>query len=90
MPASIKTVTPYLVSLRFAVIWPIELHLFFRKYLKTPVSNFLQRLVNGGYGSAAMSSPTAIKKYGDDFGNNPIGTVPFKFSERVFGEKIVL
>tara|TARA_B100001123_G_scaffold449921_1_gene617489 strand:+ start:188 stop:1819 length:1632 start_codon:yes stop_codon:yes gene_type:complete len=59
-------------------------------HLKTPVSNFLQRLVNGGYGSAAMSSPTAIKKYGEDFGNNPVGTGPFKLAERVFGEKIVL
>lgn len=63
----------------------------FEVTLKDVVSNFLARLANGGYGCAGMVSPTALMKYGDEnFGNNPVGTGPFRFKERVFGEKIVL
>ena len=32
----------------------------FRVNLKGMVSNFLQRMVNGGYGSAGMVSPAAV------------------------------
>ena len=63
----------------------------FEVTLKNTVSNFLQRLANGGYGSAGMVSPAALASLGDEaFGNHPVGTGPFKFKERVFGEKIVL
>ncbi len=63
----------------------------FRVTLKGVVSNFLQRMVNGGYGSAGMVSPAAVEKHGNDgVTNNPVGTGPFRFGERVFGEKIVL
>lgn len=63
----------------------------FEVSLKSPVSNFLQRLANGGYGSAGMVSPVALAQHGDEgFGNNPVGTGPFRFKERIFGEKIVL
>ena len=63
----------------------------FRVTLKGVVSNFLQRMVNGGYGAAGMVSPAAVEKYGNDgLTNNPVGTGPFRFGERVFGEKIVL
>lgn len=63
----------------------------FRVNLKGVVSNFLQRMVNGGYGSAGMVSPAAVAKYGnDEITNNPVGTGPFQLAERVFGEKIVL
>lgn len=40
--------------------------------------------------SGMMVSPTAAQKYGKDFGNNPVGTGPFKFVERKRQDKIVL
>ena len=63
----------------------------FEVRMKQPSSEFLQRLTQGGYGSAGMVSPAAIEQYGnDEITNHPIGTGPFKFAERVFGERIVL
>jgi peptide/nickel transport system substrate-binding protein len=37
-----------------------------------------------------MVSPTAVKKYGKDFGSNPVGTGPFVFKEWIRGNQIVL
>ena len=62
----------------------------FEVKLKQPNSEFLRRMAQGGFGSAAMLSPDALKKSGNDnFSLNPVGTGPFKFVERVVGEKIV-
>jgi len=59
--------------------------------LKGRNSEFLRRLTQGGVGSVRMVSPAAVEKYGNDgLTNNPVGTGPFKFVERVFGEKVVL
>ena len=63
----------------------------FEVKLKQPNSEFLRRMAQGGFGSAGMLSPEALKKSGNDnFSLHPIGTGPFKFVERVVGEKIVL
>jgi peptide/nickel transport system substrate-binding protein len=63
----------------------------FEVIMKQPSSEFLQRLTQGGYGSAGMVSPAAVEQYGnEDVTNYPVGTGPFKFVERVFGERIVL
>jgi peptide/nickel transport system substrate-binding protein len=35
-------------------------------------------------------SPAAVKKYGDDFGRNPVGTGPFKFQEWKTNDSITL
>ena len=37
-----------------------------------------------------MISPTAAKKFGKDFGNNPVGTGPFVFKEWVKGSHITV
>jgi peptide/nickel transport system substrate-binding protein len=34
-------------------------------------------------GSVRISSPTALQKFGQDFGRNPVGTGPYKFEEWV-------
>ena len=63
----------------------------FEVTMKQPSSEFLQRLTQGGYGSAGMVSPVAVEQYGnEEITNHPVGTGPFKFVERVFGERIVL
>lgn len=38
----------------------------------------------------AMLSPAAIAKYGKDYGQNPVGTGPFKFRQWIPGDRIVL
>ncbi len=44
--------------------------------LNQPQAPFLQNLAMPVF---AISSPTAVKKYGDDYFKNPVGTGPFKF-----------
>lgn len=58
--------------------------------LKQPFSEFLRMLTQGGNGSTAIMSPTALKTYGDDIADHPVGTGPFKFAERIRGERIDL
>lgn len=38
----------------------------------------------------AILSPVAIAKYGKDYGQNPVGTGPFKFRQWIPGDRIVL
>jgi peptide/nickel transport system substrate-binding protein len=52
---------------------------------------FLRLLPQGGNGSTGIMSPTAIKTYGNDnVGEHPVGTGPFKFVDRVRGQRITL
>jgi peptide/nickel transport system substrate-binding protein len=41
-----------------------------------------------GYGG--IPSPTAVKKYGDAYGHNPVGTGPFRLKQWDAGQRIVL
>jgi peptide/nickel transport system substrate-binding protein len=59
-------------------------------HLKQPFSEFLRMLTQGGNGSTAIISPTALQTYGEDIADHPVGTGPFKFSERIRGERIDL
>lgn len=56
-----------------------------------PFSEFLRMLAQGGMGSGGIVSPDALKKWGNDqYAEHPVGTGPFKFLERVRGQKIEL
>ncbi len=59
--------------------------------LDRPFEPFLRMIAQGSMGTASIMSPAALKKYGQDqVGEHPTGTGPFKFVERVRGQKIVL
>ncbi|WP_018130873.1 ABC transporter substrate-binding protein [Effusibacillus pohliae] len=55
--------------------------------LKQPFAPFLSVLTDR---AGMMVSPEAVKKYGDDFANHPVGTGPFIYKERVKGSTITL
>jgi len=55
--------------------------------LKNPYAPFLRNLAMF---SCAIVSPTALKKYGDDFFKNPVGTGPFVFEKWERDSQIVL
>ncbi len=59
--------------------------------LKEPFNSFLLRLANLGPGMVSMISPTALKKYGNEqIPLHPTGTGPFRFVERVAGDRVVM
>jgi peptide/nickel transport system substrate-binding protein len=41
-------------------------------------------------GLLAISSPTALKKYGADYGNHPVGTGPFVFKQFISDQQVVV
>ncbi|WP_174614592.1 ABC transporter substrate-binding protein [Virgibacillus ihumii] len=55
--------------------------------LKKPYSPFLSVLTDR---AGMMVSPSAVKEKGKDFSNNPVGTGPYKFAERVQQDHIKL
>ncbi|WML43017.1 ABC transporter substrate-binding protein [Neobacillus sp. PS3-40] len=55
--------------------------------LKRPQAPFLKNLAMSPFG---IASPTAVKKYGDKFRENPVGTGPFKFVEWKQNDRITL
>ena len=58
--------------------------------LSKPFEPFL-RIMCQSCGEPLMVSPAAIKKYGNDgLGDHPVGSGPFRFKERVLGDRIVM
>jgi peptide/nickel transport system substrate-binding protein len=55
--------------------------------LKRPQAPFLKNLAMSPFG---ISSPTAVKKYGEKYRENPVGTGPFKFVEWKQNDRITL
>jgi peptide/nickel transport system substrate-binding protein len=55
--------------------------------LDKPMAPFLANLAMPMFG---IASPTAIKKHGDDYFKNPVGTGPFRFREWRKDDRIVL
>jgi peptide/nickel transport system substrate-binding protein len=55
--------------------------------LNRPLAPFFKNLAMSPF---AIASPEAIKKYGDKFMENPVGTGPFKFKEWKRNDKITL
>ncbi|RLQ92428.1 ABC transporter substrate-binding protein [Falsibacillus albus] len=55
--------------------------------LKRPQAPFLKNLAMSPF---AIASPDAVKKFGDKFTENPVGTGPFKFVEWKHNDKVVI
>lgn len=55
--------------------------------LKTPYAPFLSTMASS---ENAIVSPTAVAHFGENFGNNPVGTGPFKFVQWDRNDQIVL
>lgn len=55
--------------------------------LKKPFAPFLSILTDR---AGMIVSPEAVKKYGDDFINHPVGTGPFIYKDRVKGTSVTL
>lgn len=55
--------------------------------LKTPYAPFIYTIAITPF---SIVSPTAVKKFGDRYSNNPVGTGPFKFVRWDRNDKIVL
>jgi len=58
-----------------------------RFQLKEPYAPFLSNLA---YPTGLIVSPAAIKKHGEDFGRNPVGTGAYKFVEWKSNERVVV
>lgn len=56
-------------------------------HLKTAYSPFIYTIAITPF---SIVSPAAVKEFGDEYSNNPVGTGPFKFVQWDRGDKIVL
>jgi peptide/nickel transport system substrate-binding protein len=72
---------------RVEVIDPLTVRFVFQR----PFAEFPRMLTQYAQGSAGMISPVALQRWGDEgIADHPTGTGPFRFVERVRGDRIVL
>jgi peptide/nickel transport system substrate-binding protein len=59
--------------------------------MKQAFEPFVRLLAQGGSGSTGIMSPASVTRYGNDnVGEHPVGTGPFRFVDRVRGQRITL
>ena len=73
----------------FAPIKTITIPDDYTVVLKTdnPYASLIENLAQS---AASINSPTAVKKWGKEYGQHPVGTGPYKLKEWVPGEKCVI
>ena len=80
---------PFPLSFFFSAIEKVEAvnSSTVRFTLNAPYAPFLSNLA---YPTGLIASPTAIKRYGKDFGRNPVGTGAFKFDTWKSNEAVIV
>jgi peptide/nickel transport system substrate-binding protein len=83
-----KTASQYAISLLGSVTDAVVAGPYtVRLDLKTPDADLMEGLSEAFLG---IESPTAIKKYGSNAGEHPVGTGPFSFVSETAGQQVVL
>ena len=60
-------------------------------HLEHPFVPLLRLMAQGDVGSTCMISPAAYEKYGNEgIADHPVGTGPFRFKERIIGDRVVM
>lgn len=84
-PKRTSSAKDYFAPIVESVTAPGNLTVAFR--LKQPFSPFLNTVAHP---AAHIVSPAAAQKFGDQLGQNPVGTGPYKFLDQVRGERVRL
>ena len=84
-PRSVKQLAFLLDSVNVRDKYTVE----FKVKKTAPYADFLSYMASVS-GHGLIVSPTAVQKYGKDFGRNPVGTGPFKFVEWIDNDHLTM